>query len=140
MCRDVTDDFVTHERQGELVIIGAAAQNDGLVAGCAQLLGNCSAIGPTINEKMASMSDLMPGMYGPKSLLPKGTQISLHDLAAAILEGLLEPANLFVAEGVIGADRGDAFIAWCRYAHCPSAWVGCDETHVENTVKGNLSD
>ena len=37
--------------------------------------GNCSAIGPTISEKMASASCLMVGMYGPKSLVPSGGQI-----------------------------------------------------------------
>ena len=38
-------------------------------------LGNCSIIGPTINEKIASTSVLMLGMYGPKSLVPNGTHI-----------------------------------------------------------------
>ena len=74
MRRNVGDDLVAHEGQGELVIIGAAAENNRLIAGRAQLLGELRPIGPTINEKIASMSDLMPGMYGPKSLVPKGTQ------------------------------------------------------------------
>jgi hypothetical protein len=37
--------------------------------------GNCSAMGPTMTVKMASASFFSVGMYGPKSLVPRGGQI-----------------------------------------------------------------
>ena len=38
-------------------------------------LMNCAGIGPTINENTASVSALIVGMNGPKSLAPSGGQI-----------------------------------------------------------------
>ena len=46
-----------------------------LLPEAASCLGNCSDIGPTISDKIASASALMVGIYGPKSLVPSGGQI-----------------------------------------------------------------
>jgi hypothetical protein len=109
--RNVGDDLVGHERQGKLVIIGAAAENDRLVAGRAQLLGELQG-----HRSDHQREDRVDVGFDARNVRPEvlGAERHphfLHDLAAAILEGLLESANLLVAEGVIGADRGDALIA-----------------------------
>ncbi len=111
MRRNVGDDLVAHEGQGELVIIGAAAENDRLVAGRAQLLGELQG-----HRSDHQREDRVDVGFDARNVWPEilGAERYphfLHDLAAAILEGLLEPANLLVPEGVVGADRGDTLIA-----------------------------
>ena len=133
MRRNVGDDLVAHEGQGELVIIGAAAENDRLIAGRAQLLGELQ--GHRSDHQREDRVDVGLDARNVRTevLGAERHPVFLHNLTAAILEGLLESANLLVPEGVIGADRGDALIALLA-SPLPDAWVGCDETHVENTV------
>ena len=77
----------------------------------ASCLGNCSDIGPTISEKIASASALMRRDVRPEVLGAERRPDLLDDLPAAGLEGALEAADHLVAEGVVGADRDDLLVA-----------------------------
>ena len=57
------------------------------------------------------MSLLMRRDVGPEILGADRRPDFLHDLAAAVLEGLLEAAERFVAEGIIGGDGADPLVA-----------------------------
>src|ERR1017187_7328225 len=108
---DVTYYFVAHERQREFVIAGAAADDRLFVAGRAQLLRKLQRHRPHHQREhrvdvALDGRDVRPEILGAK----RGPDL-LDYLAAAVLERLLETADRFVAEGIVGADRDDLLVA-----------------------------
>ncbi len=108
---DVADHFVAHERQRELVIAGAAAEDRLLVAGAAQLLGELQRHRADHQREDRVGVGLHGRDVGPEVLGAERRPDFLDHLAAAILERLLEAAEHFVAEGIVGGDGDDFLVA-----------------------------
>ena len=110
-CRDVADDLIAHMGQDELVIAGAAADDRLLVAGPAQLLGELQRHRADHQREDGVGVALDLRDIGPEILGADRRPELLDDLAAAILEGLLEAAERLVAERVVGGDGDDFLVA-----------------------------
>ena len=109
--RDVADHLVAHGGQDELVIAGAAGEDRLLVSGGAQLLGELQRHRPHHQREDGVDVGLERRDVGPEVLGADRRPDLLHDLAAAVLERLLEAAERFVAEGIVGRDGSDPLVA-----------------------------
>src|SRR5262252_4399472 len=107
----VTDHFVAHGRQHELVIARRAADHRLLVARGRELLGELQRHG-TDHERENGVGVLPNGRnVGPEVLGADRRPDPLDDLPAAGLECALEAADDLIAERIVGADRRDLLVA-----------------------------
>src|ERR1700730_11752468 len=105
--RDVADDLVAHRRQRELVVAHAAPDQRLGITRRTQLLGELQRRGAD-HEREDPVSVAFDGRdVGAEILGADRDPDFLNDLAATILERLLEAADHLVAEGIVGADGGD---------------------------------
>ena len=108
---DVADHLVAHRGQDEFVVVGAAAEDRLFEAGRADLLGELQRHRPHHQREDGIDVALDRRDVGPEILGSDRRPDLLHDLAAAVLECLLEAAERFVTEGIIGGDGGDPLVA-----------------------------
>src|SRR6266852_4336273 len=107
----MADDFVSHRRQDELIVACSPADHRLLVAGGSQLLGKLQRHRPD-HEREDRVCILLDGRDVRSEILSaKRRPDFLDDLAAAILERLLETTDDLVAEGIVRADGDNLLVA-----------------------------
>src|SRR5262249_24774266 len=132
----VTDHFVAHGRQHELVIASPAADHSLLVARGRELLGELQRHG-AYHEREGGVGVLPDGgNVGPKFLGAERRPDFWDDLPAAGLECALEAADDLIAERIVGADRRDLLVALVagplaeRMAWLRAAPAGADHVRI----------
>src|ERR1051326_1316107 len=116
--RTAPDRFVAHRRQHERVVARAAADHRRPYAGRDELLGELRHHRPDHQREDRVRVRPDGRDIGPEILGGERRPELLDDLAAALLERLLETADHLVAERVVGGDHRDLVVALIA---CPLA-------------------